>query len=210
MSSLNLSRSVLAILLFANTLPLFGVLYWNWGVFELIYIYWFENVILGVLQLVKMAFNQPSLPLNWFLKLFYMPFFTLHYGMFTFAHGVILLDIFAPHSLQAQLKAISMSERLFFMMQEPSIYFMAMVLFVSNGALVLKEYFLTNRFQEIKIVALMFEPYGRIVVLHVTLLLSAYLLQKYHEPLFGLIVLIGVKLIFELIIHREKKSISSL
>ena len=30
-------------LLFVNLIPLYGVLEWGWGVFELIFIFWFEK-----------------------------------------------------------------------------------------------------------------------------------------------------------------------
>jgi hypothetical protein len=85
--------SVIALLL-ANSVPLFGVLFLHWEVFPLLLLFWFENVILGALNVLKMFFASPENPIGWAAKVLIIPFFCVHYGMFTFVHGVFVVGLF--------------------------------------------------------------------------------------------------------------------
>lgn len=66
--------SVVALLL-ANAVPLAGVFVWRWEVFPLLLLFWFENVIIGVFNALKMLVSAPAQPVAWGLKLFLVPFF---------------------------------------------------------------------------------------------------------------------------------------
>jgi Family of unknown function (DUF6498) len=46
---------------------------------------------------------------------------------------------------------------------------------------------------------LMSAPYGRIVVLHVTLIAGAFLITALHAPVLGALLLIGLKLTYDLV-----------
>lgn len=88
-----LRPSVIALVL-ANLVPLVGVFAWNWEVFPLLLLFWFENVLIGVFNAVKMLLVAPTDPIRWLGKLFLVPFFCFHYGMFTFVHGVFVMGLF--------------------------------------------------------------------------------------------------------------------
>jgi hypothetical protein len=47
-------RSV-QILILANLLPLMGVLFFDWSLFAVMYLYWFENVIIGLFNIMRMS-----------------------------------------------------------------------------------------------------------------------------------------------------------
>ena len=48
-------RLTSATLLAANLVPLCGVLWWQWSVSSVIVLYWFENIVIGVINvLLKM------------------------------------------------------------------------------------------------------------------------------------------------------------
>src|SRR4051794_13280890 len=66
--------SVIALVL-ANLVPVFGVLVLHWEVFPLMFLFWSENVIVGVFNVLKMLVNQPASPAIWIGKLFVIPFF---------------------------------------------------------------------------------------------------------------------------------------
>jgi hypothetical protein len=85
--------SVIALLL-ANLVPAFGVLFLHWEVFPLLLLFWSENVIIGVFNVLKMLTSNPESAANWVGKLFLIPFFCVHYGMFTFGHGVFVIGLF--------------------------------------------------------------------------------------------------------------------
>ena len=83
----------------ANVVPLLGVLLLGWSTFSIVFIYWCENVMIGVINLLKMltCSAEPHKGLigeaRHAAKLFFLPFFTFHYGMFCFVHGVFVFAL---------------------------------------------------------------------------------------------------------------------
>jgi hypothetical protein len=47
-------------LIAANVLPLFGVLFLGWDTFSIVALYWFENVIIGMITVLKMIVAKPD------------------------------------------------------------------------------------------------------------------------------------------------------
>jgi hypothetical protein len=47
-------------LIAANSLPLFGVLFFGWDTFTIIFLYWAENVIIGAINVLKMLACSPD------------------------------------------------------------------------------------------------------------------------------------------------------
>jgi hypothetical protein len=47
-------------LVLANLVPLAGVLYWEWSVSSVVILYWFENVVIGVINVLRMAMASPK------------------------------------------------------------------------------------------------------------------------------------------------------
>lgn len=47
-------------LVLANTVPLAGVLLWQWSISSVVILYWFENVVIGVLNVARMIALSPS------------------------------------------------------------------------------------------------------------------------------------------------------
>src|SRR6188472_645744 len=47
-------------LIAANTLPLFGVLFFGWDTFSIVFLYWVENVIIGAVNVLKMITCSPD------------------------------------------------------------------------------------------------------------------------------------------------------
>ena len=87
-------RSSVIALLMANLVPAIGVLFLGWETFLLMFLFWCENVIVGAYNVLKMLLASPDSPTSWAGKLFIIPFFCVHYGMFTFVHGVFVVALF--------------------------------------------------------------------------------------------------------------------
>ena len=81
-------------LLAANLVPLAGVLFFGWSVFATLLLFWVENVIVGAFNVLRMLVAQPQIGAMWAAKLFMIPFFTFHYGMFVTVHGIFVLTLF--------------------------------------------------------------------------------------------------------------------
>lgn len=54
-----LDRSIW-VLIGANLIPLVGVLFWDWSTFEVVALYWLENVIIGAVNILKMITCSPE------------------------------------------------------------------------------------------------------------------------------------------------------
>ena len=48
------------LLLAANSIPIFGVLYWGWDVFVLLMLYWLETAIIGGWTIARIALAPPG------------------------------------------------------------------------------------------------------------------------------------------------------
>ncbi|MGE5760082.1 MAG: DUF6498-containing protein, partial [Gemmatimonadota bacterium] len=83
-----------AVLLAANVAPLIGVLAHHWTVFAVVLLYWCENVVVGVFNVLRMLVAQPQVALAQAGKVLLIPFFCVHYGTFTFVHGVFVFGLF--------------------------------------------------------------------------------------------------------------------
>ena len=193
-------------LLGVNLIPLYGVLEWGWGVFELIFIFWFENVIIGLMTAFKIVMNRPAEGLFWAGKLFMVPFFLFHYGMFTFVHGIFVISLFGG----AHFSEVSPSnlQNAVAMMIEGSegMALMASMLFLSNLVLTYREYFHNGRYREATLNAVMMEPYQRVAVLHLTIIFGGFLVMALHEPLLGLVMLVALKILFDIFRRRRERT----
>ena len=53
-------RSSAWVLIGVNSIPLFGVLFGGWTLLEVVAIYWFENVLIGLINVLKIATCRPE------------------------------------------------------------------------------------------------------------------------------------------------------
>lgn len=84
------------VLILANLAPVAGIFVFDWSVYEILLLFWAENVIVGVLNLFRMLLASGPGSGTVSGQLFLAGFFSVHYGMFTFVHGVFLFFFFGP------------------------------------------------------------------------------------------------------------------
>jgi hypothetical protein len=85
--------SVIALIL-ANLPPIMGVLFLGWQVFPILFLFWMENVIIGASNVLKMIICSPGDERQSAAKVFMIPFFCVHYGIFTAVHGIFVIFMF--------------------------------------------------------------------------------------------------------------------
>ncbi|MBI4287679.1 MAG: hypothetical protein HY671_04520 [Chloroflexi bacterium] len=86
----DLKKPTVIILIIANLLPIYGVLFLGWEVFPLLLLFWTENIMIGVFNILKIAICSPASPVKWIAKIFVIPFFTFHYAVFMLVHGILI------------------------------------------------------------------------------------------------------------------------
>ena len=84
----------LAALIGANLIPFAGIFLFGWDVTYIVLLYWIENLIVGFFNILKMATLKMSQTADNAGKLFFIPFFCIHYGAFCAVHGFFLTHFF--------------------------------------------------------------------------------------------------------------------
>jgi len=195
--------SVIALVL-ANLVPVFGVLVLHWEVFPLMFLFWSENVILGVFNVLKMLVNLPSIPANWVVKLFVIPFFCVHYGMFTYGHGSFVMLLFGGGL--NHMHGFPGVADFWKVIGEFGLGWAILGLVVSHGVSFVTNYIGKNEYRRVGLMELMNQPYGRIVVMHLAILFGGFLVLALHSRTPALLLLVALKIGFDLRCHaREQK-----
>lgn len=199
--------SVIALLL-ANLVPVFGVVMFGWEVFPLLFLFWFENVIVGALNVLKMLCAAPREPVLWLGKIFLVPFFCFHYGMFTFVHGVFVLGFFGKQFARGLPEPTP--GHVLQIIRENHLGWAIVGLAVSHAISFATNYVGRGEFRRTNPLALMQQPYSRVVVLHLTIIFGGFLMLALRSPVVGLILLVALKTALDLRSHvRERKQFSA-
>lgn len=167
-------RPSVVALLAVNAIPLVGVLFFGWDMFTLITIYWLETAVIGAFTLAKLAV------LTRIAAVFLVPFFMLHMGVFMAGHWTFLSFFFGPPGIRGNARACLSAG-----LSNPEVLLMLLFLIASHG-LSFYLHFWKNRPTDSwkalqqpeskkRFEGVLFEPYGRIVVMHAAILLGAVL-----------------------------------
>ena len=192
------------ILLAANLVPVAGVLLWDWSVFALIALFWMENVMVGVFFALRMLCADPRDPALWAAKLFMVPFFCFHYGMFTAIHGMFVFTLFGGKAYPVQdLRVLEPAARA---AGELGLWLPLAALLASHGFSFLWNYLYRGEFRSAQLTRLMAKPYGRVVVLHVAIIFGGIAAMALGSPVWALLVLLALKIGLDLKAHLKEHS----
>ncbi len=204
-------------LLAANVIPLFGVVFLGWDAFNIVMLYWAENVVIGFFNVLKIAFAPVPHPAGHLGKLFLIPFFVVHYGGFTAVHGFFVLVLFhkgeGPPMGGANWPCCLVFIQMLFnvigymySVIPPQVRMAVLALFASHGVSFVQNYLLKREYATAKPNELMSGPYGRVVVMHVAIIAGGFLTAAVGSPASLLAVLVALKTILDVSLHnREHK-----
>jgi len=170
-------------LVVANLVPLVGVLLFAWDVTFLLLLYWLENLVIGAYTLVRMFSTVGITALGRAL------FFCIHYGFFCAGHGMFVL---ALSSLGGSEEADSLDFEEgdipflipFYLLRGifrwigthmPELLFIPLLaLVISHGISLVRHHFIAREDEGRTLDEIMFDPYPRIVILHVSIIAGAF------------------------------------
>lgn len=193
------SRLALAALVVANLVPLAGVVALGWGVYDVMLLYWLENGVVGVFTLARMA-TAGRAPLA---TLVVGPFFALHYGLFWLVHGVFVVSLFGPEGpftgsgpagptggpgLGLSLPIAGEVPLV------PGVGWALAALVLSHGVSFVQHWLLGGERVGVDPGAIMPRPYGRVVVLHLTLIAGGFLVLALGAPVLALVLMVALKI----------------
>jgi hypothetical protein len=188
-----------------NLVPLVGVVAFGWDLFTLLLVYWLENAIVGAsyvarilraegedvpADLPSMSFNDRSV--SSFVgdsNRAIAKFFVGHYFGFWVGHGIFVvvlgLTLFGGTSLPS-----------------PLIVGAALVSLAASHAYSYRVNFVgRGEYERLGPVRLMIDPYRRVIVLHVTIVLGAFAVELLGTPVGALVVMVLMKIAVDLRAH---------
>jgi hypothetical protein len=180
----------------------YGVLVLGWSVFMVMALFWFENVAIGGFNVAKMLTTGVRTGIGGFAAaLAIAAFFTLHYGLFTVVHGVFVVMLFGQPELGRGAMdggpwgpVSALLSQLF--TDRDGWYAIAAIVLVHAAGFA--QWAWATREQPTPLKELMAAPYGRIVVLHLTLIVGGFLVMTLHAPVAGVLLLLALKLGYDL------------
>lgn len=205
-------------LVVANLVPLAGVLWFGWDVWAILIIYWLENGIVGFFNVLKMrrasgpegeasdgagrggltmtGVTINGRPASESGKAALIPFFIVHYGLFWLVHGVFVLTLplFAIMGTGGEPDFGPTFDPL-------AIAFVVAGLFISHGVSYLFNYIGRGEYLLTTAASQMFAPYGRLVILHITIIFGGIAISMSGAPAAAIVILVALKTFMDLGFH---------
>jgi hypothetical protein len=221
------------VLVAVNVLPLVGVAFWGWSLMTVLVLYWIESGIVGVLNVFKIARAEgsPDDPAivadgnritirisgvtNPMAKGPIIGFFVMHYGIFWAVHGVFvfLLPLFAGlSSFEPDIGSpgFGFGPMDFGPLTLDGLLLPAALLAASHTISFFTNYLGRGEYLRTTPARQMISVYGRVVVLHVTIVAGAFVIGFFGTPLAALVLLVGLKTLLDLFFHlREHRASAS-
>lgn len=204
-------RIPIALLLLANLAPLAGVLFFGWDARALLLLYWLENLIIGGWTLVRMVHlsGLRGLPIA--------AFFCFHYSFFCAGHGMFLLTLTGAADENTPFDdGLGFPLLLPFHMLRNEVEYIynaipellglpLLALIVSHGASTAYHHFRGGEDTGREPSDIMFDPYKRIIALHIAIILGAIALFKIgaDQAIPALVFLVSIKIVIDTHQHRR-------
>ncbi len=190
-SSTPSSRALLgttALLVLVNLVPIAGVLFWDWSVYAIALLFWAENVIVG-------AFNVARFWVLWRFRndsqmVIAIPFFCLHFGIFTAVHLGLVIGLLAPEGgpvLPLDLIAIPF-----------------LALLISHGVSFYTHFIGQGDYKQAEPRELMVQPYMRLLAMQAFVIVGGMTVAWIGSPMAALMVLVLAKMAIDVVSHRRE------
>ncbi|MEM1089372.1 MAG: DUF6498-containing protein [Pseudomonadota bacterium] len=183
------------LLVVVNLIPVVGVLVLDWEVLTVLVLFWLENVMVGVVNLIRMGWVSAPLA----AKLFNMGFFSVHYGGFALGHGFAVTHFFGDGSTLDLAP-----QSLWTFVQDQGLVLAGVAIGVSHLVSFALNDLGSERFRAATFSSVMQEVYRRVIVLHVTILVGGFLVTALGSPVWALLVLVALKTILDLNGHLNR------
>ena len=196
------------VLVLANLGPVYGVLFLGWKVFPIILLFWLENLVIGALNVFRMLLADPGNRPVWLLKLFLIPFFCIHFGFFTFVHGIFVMGLFG--GMFRVGAPFPDGEVIIGFIREYKLGWAIIGLAASHAISFAVNYVGEGEYLKANPIKLMQQPYGRVIVLHITIIAGGFLVTILESPIVGLLLLVVLKIGLDLWSHLREHRVNIL
>ena len=213
------SVGAVVVLIVANLIPLVGVLFFGWNVWMILIVYWLENGVVGVFNVLKMSKAQGApgasaaswrvngRPAADMSKAGLIPFFIVHYGIFWLVHGVFVWTLPLFGSMESETATVDMTTGF----QPLTIPLAVLALTISHGVSYWFNFIKGGEYLRTSAAAQMFAPYGRLVILHVTIIIGGMAIAFTGAPVAAVAILVALKTAMDVGFHlAEHRNVPAL
>ncbi len=207
------SSAAAVALVAANLLPLVLVLAGHGDVGGLVVLYWAENVVIGFYTVLRMLMARGGSAGE---KIGKTVFFSIHYGMFCFVHGVFVTTLFLSPEQQQAIRALPPWPGFGFFVQQlwlganvmglfspGALLLPLLALFASHGVSFYTNYIRNGRYLTARPDDSFWRPYPRMVLLHVCIIGGAFFITRHGSSVPLLAALVIGKTLIDLTLHRR-------
>ncbi len=191
----------------ANLLPVIGVFAWDWDPVQIFMVYALETVIIGLFTLIKLGITSAASGSgDWYYNdkktrqpgIVFMLFFLMHYGFF----------VLIQTGLFIQVSGIGRNQRIGFFdffihwprYLGPDAWYMLAGFVISYSFSLIWNFIRKRQYKTIPMMLQMFQPYGRIFIQQITVILGSMFLSFGAGKLF-ILVFAAIKIFFEIFIN---------
>ena len=190
--------------LVGNLIPAVCVLLFGWSVFALMILYWVENLIVGLFNLAKMVVEGVALgPKGVVAAIVGGPFFVFHYGMFCAIHGIFVWMIFGGGENVPPLDDVNpiglFQAAWAYVRADRDLALNALALFGVHLFQFVGDWLWRGQWKGVEPLEQMVRPYGRIAVLHLTILGGAVPVLVLGQPTLAVCLLALLKTAIEVV-----------
>jgi hypothetical protein len=195
-------------LVVANLVPLMGVLFFGWNVWMILIVYWLENGVVGVFNVLKMLKAQGpmagstsmkvnGIPATSMSRAALIPFFVVHYGIFWLVHGIFVWTLPVFGTMEVETASTDLTTGF-----DPiTIPLAVLVLAISHGVSYWFNFIKGGEYLRTSVAAQMAAPYGRLVVLHVTIIVGGLAISMTGAPAAAVAILVALKTVLDVGFH---------
>lgn len=181
----------LVFLVLSNLIPLWGVLFYEWSLLTVMFLFWLESGVVGFYALLKMFKVMGP------LAVFPGAFLTFHFGGFMTGHLIFILSIFGSSEIGKEiLPSFETIMSLLMIVWVPAIG-----IFVSHGVSFFQNFIGKKEYKIFNVRKLMFMPYQRIIIMHLAIIFGGFLVSVFGNPVLGLVLLIIIKVAVDIFSH---------
>lgn len=202
-----------------NALPLVGAVAFGWSLHAILVVYWLESGVVGALNVPRILLATSADGSGMTMTVNGRPvdvsgpdpadvvegprlyaenapvagFFAIHYGIFWIVHGVFVL-VGLPAFAGGALGGVDVG----------AVALGGLTMAVSHGGSFVANYVGRREYQHVSAGEQMTEPYRRVFVLHLTILLGAFLVATFGTPLVLVALLVVLKTGIDLVAHLRE------
>ena len=196
------------LLILVNLIPLYGVWFEGWDAKEIFIVYCLETVIIGIINVVKMACitifvrkkdvwesNGNTMQSGWF----FIFFFIIHYGFFVFVQTQIFFGVSRMIPDGSMIMNYAKIPEL--LGHDGKLMLLIFIAYYTVQSIF--DFFSSGAYKTVSLGRQMFEPYMRIFVQQFVVILGSMFLTFGAGKIFILIFIIA-KIFFELFVHFDR------